>query len=123
MRKDDLNMNLRALLTLGFFASALGASLVPVAAQILEPPAYRQWQPAWDQGQFDRRHVILGTIANFKPFRLQVARRDGNIEMIDLKPGTAILPVGETPATNQRVAIIGYYSNCTFIANRVILRD
>jgi hypothetical protein len=42
--------------------------------------------------------------------------------MIDLKNGTVILPTGATPAPSQRVAIVGYYSHGTFIANRVLLR-
>jgi hypothetical protein len=116
-------MKLSSLLTLGLFAAALGASALPASAQAFNGPTYRQWQPAWDQGQYDKQHVILGTVAAFQPFRLQVARRDGNVQTIDLKPGTRIFPRGETPSTNQRVAISGYYSNGTFIANRVILHD
>jgi hypothetical protein len=116
-------MNLRSLLTLGLFAAALGASALPASAQVVNGPNYRQWQPAWDQGQYDKQHVILGTVAAFQPFRLQIARRDGNVQTIDLKPGTRIFPRGETPSTNERVAISGYYSNGTFIANRVILHD
>jgi hypothetical protein len=85
-------------------------------------PVYQAWQPAWDRFRFDRRHVILGTVANFEPYRLQVARRDGNVQMIDLKNGTVILPTGATPAINERVAIVGYYSHGTFIANRVLIR-
>jgi hypothetical protein len=50
-----------------------------------------------------------------------VARRDGVVQLIDLKDGTVILPTGATPGTNERVAVIGYYSKGTFIANRVIL--
>jgi hypothetical protein len=115
-------MNIRSLVTLGLFASALGAAALPASAQ-MTGPTYGQWQPGWDQGQFDRQHVILGTVARFQPFRLQIARRDGNVETIDLKPGTHIFPRGETPSTNQRVAVTGYYSNGTFIANRVILHD
>lgn len=119
-------MKLRALLTLGLFATALGAAALPASAQQFNGapgPAYRQWQPQWDQGQFDKRHVVLGTVARFQPFRLQVASRDGNVQTIDLKPGTRIFPRGETPSTNERVAVTGYWSNGTFIANRVILHD
>jgi hypothetical protein len=117
-------MKLRSLLTLGLFAAALGAAALPASAQQFNNgPSYRQWQPQWDQGQFDKDHVILGTVARFQPFRLQVARRDGNVQTIDLKQGTRIFPRGETPATNERVAVTGYYSNGTFIANRVILHD
>jgi len=85
-------------------------------------PAYTEWQRGWDRYEFDRHHVILGTVANFEPFRLQVARRDGNVQLIDLKDGTVILPTGATPMRNERVAVIGYYSHGTFIANRVLIR-
>ena len=131
-------MNVRVLATIGLFATTFATSALPVAAQdgmgdhgaYREPavgpngvPMYRHWQASWDENQFDRRHVILGTVSRFQPFRLQVARRDGDVETIDLKNGTVILPTGITPSMNQRVAVIGYYSNGTFIANRVIVRD
>jgi hypothetical protein len=115
-------MNFRSLFSLGLFAAALGAATLPASAQMVGP-SYRQWQPSWDNGQYDRQHVILGTVTRFQPFRLEVARRDGNVETVDLKNGTRIFPRGATPSTNERVAIIGYYSNGTFIANRVILHD
>jgi hypothetical protein len=86
-------------------------------------PAYTSWQAAWDRYEYDKHHVILGTVANFAPYRLQVARRNGNVQMIDLKPGTVILPTGATPAPNERVAIVGYYSHGTFIANRVVIKS
>jgi hypothetical protein len=116
-------MKRRSLLTLSLFATALGAAALPASAQVVYGQQYRQWQPGREQGRYDARHVIVGTVAAFQPFRLQVARRDGVIEMIDLKPGTQILPRGETPSINQRVAITGYYSKGTFIANRVVLRN
>lgn len=116
-------MNLRSLLTLGLLASAIVLPAHPAAAQQTSGPSYRQWQAGWDQGQYDRNHVILGTVSNFQPFRLQVARPNGTVQTIDLKNGTRIFPRGETPSTNQRVAVTGYYSNGTFIADRVILRD
>jgi hypothetical protein len=84
-------------------------------------PVYNEWQPQWDRYEYDRHHVILGTVTHFEPFRLQVARRNGDVQMIDLKNGTVILPTGATPMTNERVAIVGYYSNGTFIANRVLI--
>jgi hypothetical protein len=84
-------------------------------------PLYTSWQTGWDTDTFDHHHVILGVVADFKPFRLQVSRPDGPTQTIDLKQGTTILPGGMTPMPNQKVAVIGYYSNGTFIANRVIL--
>jgi hypothetical protein len=121
-------MKLRPLFTLGLFAAALGASALPASAQMTygapnNGPGYRHWQPEWDQDQYDRQHVIVGTVTNFQPFRLQIARRNGTVQTIDLKRGTRIFPAGETPAINERVAVSGYYSNGTFIANRVILHD
>jgi hypothetical protein len=86
-------------------------------------PVYERWQPDWDHDQFDRRHVILGTVTDFQPYRLQIARQNGNVQMIDLKNGTVILPTGATPMINERVAIVGYYSNGTFIANRVLIKS
>jgi hypothetical protein len=66
--------------------------------------------------------VILGTVSAFSPYRLTVTRRNGDMQTIDLKHGTVIHPTGATPTPGERVAIVGYYSNGTFIANRVILR-
>jgi len=84
-------------------------------------PRYTTWQAAWDRFEYDRHHVMLGTVAGYEPYRLQIARRDGNVQMIDLKRGTVILPTGATPMVNERIAVIGYYSHGTFIANRVII--
>ncbi|MHB8433511.1 MAG: hypothetical protein ACYC8W_11340 [Candidatus Tyrphobacter sp.] len=85
-------------------------------------PTYKTWQPAWNAGRYDRMHVILGMVAGFTPYRLTVALRNGGTQMVDLKNGTAIFPTGQTPAVGEHVALIGYYSKGTFIANRVILR-
>jgi hypothetical protein len=113
-----------------FIAAAAGSAMVPASAQEVNivvgahnVPAYQTWQSQWDRYQYDRRHVILGTVANFQPFRLQVARRNGSVQMIDLKNGTIILPTGTTPMINERVAIVGYYSHGTFIANRVLVHS
>jgi len=84
-------------------------------------PQYVRWQDARERYEFDRHHVILGTVTGFAPYRLQVARRDGNVQTIDLKNGTVILPTGTTPMRNERVAVVGYYSRGTFIANRVLI--
>jgi hypothetical protein len=94
---------------------------IPAVAQQDIPP-YTTWQPGWDQNQYDRHHVMLGTVAAFSPYRLTVARRNGMIQTVDLKHGTVIYPTGATPSQGERVALVGYYSNGTFIANRVILR-
>lgn len=116
-------MQLRNFFAPILIALSLAGSALPAQAQTVYVPTYTQWQPGWDHGQFDRAHVLLGTVASFQPYRLELARRDGVVQMIDLKHGTAILPTGATPAINERVAIVGYYSGGTFIANRVLIRD
>jgi hypothetical protein len=114
-------------MSLVLLAGSLGFAAVPASAQddnrYQAPPRYDRWQGAWDRFEYDRAHVVLGTVAAFQPFRLRVARRDGVVQTIDLKHGTEILPWGATPSTTQRVAVVGYYSKGTFIANRVILRN
>ena len=130
-------MNLRSLAAAGALALAAATTATPALAQmgpgpgpdsgaapVTGPngvPGYTTWQTGWDNDQYDNKHVILGVVADFKPFRLEVSRRDGPTQTIDLKQGTTILPTGMTPMPNQRVAVVGYYSNGTFIANRVIL--
>jgi len=85
-------------------------------------PMYDTWQPEWNQNHYDKHHVMLGTVANFTPYRLTVMRRNGNVQTVDLKNGTVIRPTGATPSPGEHVALVGYYSNGTFIANRVVLR-
>lgn len=111
---------------LALAASAAIAAAVPATAgaQQIGPhgvPTYGRWQPGWDRGEVDRGHVMLGTVTGFSPFRLTLARQNGDVQTIDLKNGTIILPRGATPMTNERVAVVGYYSNGTFIANRVLI--
>jgi hypothetical protein len=105
-----------AVLLLGGAGAAISAS-----AQQDIPP-YTTWQSGWDQNHYDGHHVMLGTVADFSPYRLTVARRNGMVQTVDLKRGTVIYPTGATPNQGERVALVGYYSNGTFIANRVILR-
>lgn len=88
-------------------------------------PAYNTvdaWQNTWDTGAYDRNHVLLGTVGKFTKDRLTVASVQGDTMTVDLKEGTVIRPTGATPTAGQRVAVFGYWSNGTFIANRVILR-
>ena len=103
-------------------ALPLGASAAVVVVAQAYAPVYTTWQPQWDRFQYDRRHVILGTVVAFWPYRVRVARPDGQVQTIDLKNGTVIHPTGATPARGDRIAIYGYYSNGTFIANGVVLR-
>ncbi|HZO94259.1 MAG TPA: hypothetical protein VFB22_10890 [Candidatus Baltobacteraceae bacterium] len=87
-------------------------------------PAYNNvttWQSAWDTGAYDRNHVMLGTVGQYKIGRLTIANGAGDTTTVDLKEGTVIEPTGSTPHAGQRVAVFGYWSNGTFIANRVVL--
>jgi hypothetical protein len=80
------------------------------------------WQPTWDTGAYDRNHVMIGTVGKFATGRLTLANATGDTTTVDLKEGTVIEPTGATPTAGQRVAVFGYWSNGTFIANRVVLR-
>jgi hypothetical protein len=120
-------------LGLGIF----GASSAIVGAQATNPcapsgagawntvdPEYNTidgWQSAWDTGNYDRNHILLGTVGSFAAFRLTMLDAQGDTLKIDLKQGTVIRPTGTTPTAGQRVAVFGYWSNGTFIANRVVL--
>jgi len=87
-------------------------------------PAYNtvnSWQSTWDNGNYDRNHILLGTVGSFAPYRLTVLTAAGDSLTIDLKNGTIIRPDGTTPQSGQHVAVFGYWSNGTFIANRVIV--
>jgi hypothetical protein len=98
---------------------------VPVSAQAYgnqDVPTYTTWQTDWDANRYDRQHVMIGEVAGFTPYRLVVSRPSGAEQTIDLKNGTMIYPTGATPTQGERVALVGYYSQGTFIANRVILR-
>jgi len=79
------------------------------------------WQSAWDTGAYDRNHMMLGTVGQFRTGRLTISNGTGDTTTIDLKEGTVIEPTGATPQAGQRVAVFGYWSNGTFIANRVVL--
>ncbi len=79
------------------------------------------WQSTWDTGAYDRNHMMLGTVGQFKTGRLTLTNTMGDTTTVDLKEGTVIEPTGATPQSGQRVAVFGYWSNGTFIANRVVL--
>jgi hypothetical protein len=80
------------------------------------------WQSAWDSGNYDRNHVLIGTVGSFAPYRLTLQSRQGDNMTVDLKNGTMIRPTGTRPMPGERVAVFGYWSNGTFIANRVVIR-
>jgi len=111
--------------TAGIALAALFSTLsltAPAFAQGYAYPAYTAWQPDWDAAKYDKHHVMLGVVTNFAPYRLTVQRRNGVVQTVDLKNGTRIYPIGGTPSPGERVALVGYYSNGTFVVNRVILR-
>jgi len=120
-------------LGVGIFAatSAIGAAQMNSNPCTQSPTAYNSfdpeynnvdaWQPTWDTGSYDRNHMILGTVGSFASFRLTLTSNQGDTMTIDLKPGTVIRPTGLTPSSGQHVAVFGYWSNGTFIANRVVL--
>jgi hypothetical protein len=106
------------------FASLLGVSSIalPTSAQTYPYPNYTTWQPGWDTYKHDKHHVMLGVVTGFAPYRLTVQRHDGAIQTVDLKNGTVIFPTGATPTPGERVALVGHYSNGTFVVGRVIIR-
>jgi hypothetical protein len=111
-------------------ASALGlamfGSMYAIAAAQETAPYRQPGAAAWsrfDRGNYDRNHVVVGTVGSFHPYRLTLLNQQGDSMTIDLKNGTVIRPTGMTPSTGQRVAVFGYWSNGTFIANRVVLRS
>lgn len=116
----------KLLITAGLaLATLLGSASLstPAFAQVYAYPAYTTWQPDWDAYRYDRQHIMLGVVTDFAPYRLTVQRRNGIVQTVDLKNGTQIFPTGATPSPGERVALVGYYSNGTFVVNRVILRS
>jgi hypothetical protein len=92
---------MKILLTAFAFCMALtSAAVLPASAQTEEViiygphgvPQYNSWQSAWDRFEFDRHHVILGRVAAFAPYRLQVARRPAPRRGL---PGRCDAPFGE----------------------------
>lgn len=115
----------KLLITAGMALATLfgSASLAtPAFAQGYAYPTYTTWQSDWDADRYDRKHVMLGVVTGFAPYRLTVQRRNGIVQTVDLKNGTLIFPTGATPSAGERVALVGYYSNGTFVVNRVVLR-
>ena len=121
---------------IGIFAAtaAIGAAQAPNPCAPAMPPTASNWstfdptynsvdawQSTWDTGAYDRYHELLGTVGKFTANRLTITSVQGDTMIVDLKEGTVIRPTGSTPTAGQRVAIFGYWSNGTFIANRVIL--
>jgi hypothetical protein len=104
-------------LSIALAGLSCAAATIPANAQMTRygPP------PAWAAPYYDTTsHVLTGTIVNSAPYRITVRvgeRRRGL--PIDLKNGTVINPVGTRLVAGQNVRIRGYWSQGTFIANRV----
>lgn len=111
-------------IALGALVLGNAAFALPAAAQQMGGgmPVYNHWQSSWDRGQYDRHHVMLGRVVHFSPYRLTIERRNGNQLTLDLKGGTIIRPIGATPQPGERIAAVGYWSNGTFIVNRLVVR-
>ncbi|HTX58221.1 MAG TPA: hypothetical protein VMH02_01000 [Verrucomicrobiae bacterium] len=109
---------LAALVATASFAGSTAAQNYPAYGM----PNYTTWQPGWDTYRYDKHHVVLGIVAGFSPYRITIQRRGGDFQTIDLKNGTLIFPRGATPTQGEHAALVGYYSDGTFIANRVVLR-
>jgi hypothetical protein len=142
---NDRSRPIRLMLALASSLS-LASFAVPANAQPAPPPANGQPAPPPDDGQggpppdaqgapppyaapgnaaygYDAaRHILHGTVASFSPYRLLLARVDGQTTEVDLKNGTIINPVGTTITPGMRVNVRGYWSKGVFIANRVTLR-
>ena len=116
---------IRPLVVVVVASVALGAlPLVTSAQPFSDPsaPTYTKWQAKWDLRAFHDRHVIVGEVIDFRPYRVELRRSNGETQHVDLKHGTRIAPLGATPTPGERVALVGYYSQGTFIVNRLIIR-
>ena len=111
-----------ALAALALISGLSAAVPVTALAQYGPPPMYQTWQPAWDRFEYDHRHVILGVVVGFSPYRVTIRRPEGMVQTIDLKNGTTIRPIGATPHAGDRIAAYGYYSRGTFVVNGLVLR-
>lgn len=109
-----------AALAFGTLMGTFGSAL-PASAQQYPYPNYTTWQSGWDNHQYDKKHVMMGVVQNFSPYRLTVQRRNGEVQTVDLKNGTVIYPTGGTPQPGERVALVGHYSDGVFVVGRVIL--
>ena len=102
--------------------SALPASSQVTTCGPAGVPSYTTWQTGWNTWNYDQDHVVLGMVGGFSAYRLTVVGQNGTSQVIDLKPGTAIFPTGQTPSEGEHVAAVGYWSRGTFIVNRLVLR-
>jgi hypothetical protein len=109
-----------AALAFGTLMGTFGSAL-PASAQAYPYPNYTTWQNGWDQYHYDKQHVMVGVVQNFSPYRLTITRHNGVTQTVDLRNGTVIYPTGGTPQPGERVALVGHWSDGTFVVGRVIL--
>jgi len=109
-------------LTLALFG-AVGAFATQAAPASAQASLYERWNAQWDAGSYDHHHLLVGTIASFTPYRLLLSRdQGGETTRVDLKHGTTIRPEGMSLSPGEHIAVMGYWSKGTFIANRIVLR-
>jgi len=102
-------------------AGMFATQAAPASAQV---NSYERWNAQWDAGAYDHHHILVGTIASFTPYRMLLSRdRNGETTQVDLKRGTRIRPDGMNLSPGEHVAVMGYWSKGTFIANRIVLRS
>ena len=119
-------MHIRALVVAAALAALAGSAswAIPASAQNPQWVAVpvMSWQPVWDTDRYDQQHTVVGIITHFGGYRLTVVHRSGMKQTVDLKGGTLIYPTGATPTQGEHVAMLGYYSNGTFIVNEMVVR-
>lgn len=111
-----LRSNPSRLAGLGAIALAIGMLGAATAPAVAQPDFAVPYYNA-------TRHTLVGMITYSAPYRLtvQVGPR-GRTLPVDLKNGTIIHPTGTSLAPGMHVVLHGYWSNGTFIANRVVVR-
>jgi hypothetical protein len=107
-------------LALALGSLSFGAATLPALAQ-----AYYGPPPAWTEPDHDTpRHDLAGVITYAAPYRIRLRVGFlGHTLPIDLHDGTVIWPTGTTLNPGMHVLVRGYWSDGTFIANRVRVRD
>ena len=94
-------------------AGSLAATVAPAAAQAY-PYSYSYPSARAPQGSHDLRGVVAG----FGGYSMTLNIRRGSVP-VQLHRGTIIEPIGTTLQPGMRVNVHGYWSNGTFVANRI----
>jgi hypothetical protein len=82
-------------LGIGIFGAAGAIGSAQMTTPCAQVPAYNAfdpeyntvsaWQTAWDTGNYDRNHILIGTVGAFAPYRLTVLTPAGDSMTIDLE--------------------------------------